>query len=227
MILIIGAMEEEVNELQLLMENVHHHYIEDIMVWEGTLSNKEVVLALSGVGKVNAAFTSSVLISRYRPEYVLNIGSSGGLQEGQKIGDIVISTHSQYHDLDIGPNTHTDPRFIFESDEKLIKTAVSTVESLGLPYHLGLIVTGDQFITKIQPQFKHIQKEFPQAICVEMEAAAIAAVCKRYAIPFVVLRGISDITHEDDNQITFEEYLSLASKNSAQICKRFIERYNN
>ena len=222
MILIIGAMPEEVMELSSLMENVEQHQIEDIQVWEGLLSDKPVVLALSGVGKVNAAFTSSVLIAHYKPEYVLNIGSAGGLQDGQKVGDVVISTTLQYHDLDIGPNTHTDPRFIFDTDIQLREHAKNAVGKLGLPYHLGLIVTGDQFITKVQPQFKHIQNTFPDAICVEMESAAIGAVCKRFEIPFVVLRSLSDITHEDDNNLTFEEYLHVASKNSAKICKEFV-----
>lgn len=223
MILIIGAMPEEVMALTSKMTQTSSNKVFDINVIEGILGGKQVLVAQSGVGKVNAAFTTSTLISKYTPEYVINIGSAGGLLEGQKVGDVVVASSLQYHDLDIGPNTHTDPRFIFNSSSKLVNVALSCLESLEIKYHLGLIVTGDQFITKHQTQFKFIQSSFPNAICVEMEAAAIAAVCKRMDTPFIVLRSLSDITHTDGNEITFEEYLPIASENSANICLNFVK----
>ena len=223
MILIIGAMAEEVSALTSKMTEVSESLITDIKVVKGLLADKEVVVAQSGVGKVNAAYTTSTLIAELKPSYVINIGSAGGLLEGQKVGDVVVATSLQYHDFDIGPTTHTDPRFIFNSSSRLVDAAVHILEANDTNYHLGLIVTGDQFITKHQVQFKTIQEVFPQAICVEMEAAAIAAVCKRSNTEFIVLRSLSDITHTDGNEMAFEEYLPIASENSARICLEFVK----
>ncbi|QIK70122.1 5'-methylthioadenosine/adenosylhomocysteine nucleosidase [Erysipelothrix sp. HDW6C] len=224
MIVIIGAMIEEVQALTALMEDSIEVDVHHVKTWQGTLSGKSVVVALSGVGKVNAAYTASTLIQAFKPEAVLNIGSAGGLQLDQKVGDIVVATQLQYHDLFIGPDTHTDPRFIFSSNPTLVNLAQDVLQTMDKPYHVGLIVTGDQFITKHQPEFKRIQEVFTDAICVEMEAAAIAAVCQRSKTPFIVLRGLSDVTFEDGNEITFDEYLPVAAKNSALICKLFVDK---
>lgn len=226
MILIIGAMHEEVVALTSKMSDVNASTVRDIAVTKGKLGGQDVVVALSGVGKVNAAFTTTALIDSVKPDVVINIGSAGGLLQGQSVGDIVVATNLQYHDLDIGPSTHSDPRFIFETTPELVSVALEVLEASKRPYHVGKIVTGDQFITKHQPQFKTIQTSFPQAICVEMEAAAIAAVCKRSNTPFIVLRSLSDITHAEGNEISFEEYLPVASENSANICLEFVTQLN-
>lgn len=225
MILIIGAMPEEVGALTSKMKKVNDSIEAGINIVRGILGNKEVIVAQSGVGKVNAAYTTATLIAKFDPKYVINIGSAGGLLEGQKVGDIVIATTLQYHDLDIGPNTFSDPRFIFNASHDLVDVASNVLKELDFNYHLGLIVTGDQFITKHQPQFKVIQSNFPNAICVEMEAAAIAAVCQKSKTDFIVLRSLSDITQSDGNDMDFEEYLPIASENSANICLSFVNNY--
>lgn len=225
MILIIGAMQEEVSALTSKMSALETQTVADIQTYQGILGGKPVVVAQSGVGKVNAAFTATTLIASLEPEYVINIGSAGGLLEGQTVGDVVVATSLQYHDLDIGPNTHRDPRFIFNSTDTLVEHAESLLKENSKKYHLGTIVTGDQFITKYQPQFKIIQNSFPDAICVEMEAAAIAAVCKRSNTDFIVLRSLSDITHSEGNELSFEEYLPIASENSATLCEMFVSTY--
>ncbi|MDE8282006.1 5'-methylthioadenosine/adenosylhomocysteine nucleosidase [Erysipelothrix rhusiopathiae] len=222
MILIIGAMQEEVFALTSLMSDVKSTRVSGVDVYTGVLSNQEVIVAQSGVGKVNAAYTASSLIGVYKPHIVLNIGSAGGLKSDQKHGDMVVATHLQYHDLYIGPGTQTDKRFIFETDANLFQTAKKTLESMEKRYHVGLIVSGDQFVTKSSQAFLNIQKHFSDAICVEMEATAIAHVCHRSQTPFIVLRGLSDVTHDPENDIDFEQYLPLASKVSAALCQAFI-----
>ncbi|CAM2787022.1 5'-methylthioadenosine/adenosylhomocysteine nucleosidase [Erysipelothrix tonsillarum] len=222
MILIIGAMQEEVHALTMLMSDVSAETLDDIAVYKGMLSGQSVIVAQSGVGKVNAAYTATRLIGSFQPEMVLNIGSAGGLKIDQKQGDMVVASMLQYHDLDIGPNTQTDPRFIFEVDAQLLEIAKNTLDAMKKRYHVGLIVSGDQFVTKESQAFTNIQKHFPDAICVEMEATAIAHVCKRNNIPFIVLRGLSDVTHDPENEVNFEAYLPLASKVSAELCQSFI-----
>ncbi len=85
------------------------------------------------------------------------------------------------------------------------------------------MVSGDQFIIKTSPAFKNIQEKFPEAHCVEMEAAAIAHVASRFNTAFLVMRALSDVTFNNEDQIEFEKFLPLAAKQSALICSEFIK----
>lgn len=224
MILVIAAMEEEVSAFKKRMSECVSKNIHNTSVYEGLVDEKRVVLALSGVGKVNAAITASTLLSHYKIDYCINIGSAGGLLKGQKVGDVVISKLLQYHDLDIGEKTLGDPRFMFYSHDLLVDQVCEVLENLGLNYHVGQVVAGDQFVTKDSDAFVQIQKKFPKAQAVDMESAAIAASCQRFKVPFVVVRALSDVTFEKDNDLTFEAYLALASENSASICEALIKK---
>lgn len=218
MILIIGAMPEEVVALTKRMTDIT---LNTEVCVEGNIGGKQVVVATSGVGKVNAAFTTTSLILKYQPEAVLNIGSAGGLLPNQKVGDVVVARVLQYHDFDIGPTTNTDPRFIFYSDESLSHKLEMLLDQLEVTYHEGLMVSGDQFILKTMDAFKRIQEVFPKAHCVEMEATAIAHVCSKMAVPFVVMRSLSDVVLDNEG-MDFETYLPIAAENSARICEAFV-----
>ena len=224
MILIIAAMNEELEALRSKLENPIEKNHGDILTYEGEIAGKEVVLSLSGVGKVNAAYTSTKLIGIYPIDTLINIGSAGGLKSSQKVGEIVIADECRYHDFDIGEEYMDDERFIFKPNSKLNKSAQKTIEELGIKSHPGLLLAGDQFVTKNSDAFMNIQRKYPDAVAVDMESAAIAAVCKRANIPFIVLRSLSDVTTEDDNALSFEEYLPLASEQSAKVCYEFIKK---
>ena len=224
MILIIGAMPEEVSALEKRMTDLIHKTVNGNQVVEGILSKNKVLLALSGVGKVNAAITATSLITSYDIKALINIGSAGGLQEGQKVGDLVVATVLQYHDFDIGPETQNDPRFIFVSDDKLHTSLLEVLDKEKISHHSGLLVSGDQFITKDSPAFSNIQAKFKAAVAVDMESTAIAAVARQFSVPFVIIRALSDVTHQVGNELDFETYLSLASEQSAMICEKFIKK---
>lgn len=222
MICIIGAMPIEVEALTSKMSDIK--IIEDNEII-GKIDNREVIVSISGVGKVNAAITTSMLINKYNPDFIINIGSAGGLLAGQNIGDIVIANKLQYHDFDIGPDTKDDERFIFYTDDKLMNRLKNVLERLSYTSHEGLMVSGDQFILKTNPAFKRIQDVFSEAHCVEMEAASIAHTCSKYNIPFVVMRSLSDVV-ADNEGMQFDEYLPIAAENSAIICTEFIKDIN-
>ena len=224
MILIIGAMQEEVMALEKRMTDIKKKSVHNILVVEGILGGKEVLLALSGVGKVNAAITATSLMDAYPIEMLINIGSAGGLLDGQKVGDIVVATVCQYHDFDIGPETLSDPRFIFESDSSLQTSLLELLDKEKLRHHHGLVVSGDQFITKDSPAFLNIQEKFKFAVAVDMESTAIAAVAEKFELPFIIIRSLSDVTHEVGNDLDFETYLAHASEQSASICEKFIKK---
>ncbi len=220
---IIGAMDEEVGALVARMENVVASTIDSIEIHEGLLGGQAVVVAKSGIGKVNAAYTATTLIKAFAPKQVINIGSAGGTKLGQSVGDVVIANRLQYHDFDIGPNTPTDSRFIFEQGHADLTGIETVLNELNVPHHIGLIVSGDQFVTKDSEAFKRIQAKFDQAVAVDMEAAAIACVCEKLGTPWIVLRSLSDVTHNEGNDMDFETYLAKASANSALIAQEYVK----
>lgn len=217
--LMIGALKEEVDALLKRMNDIESDESHGVPYYRGTLSGQKCVLALSGVGKVNAAYTTTVLTGMFDVREIINIGSAGGLDENQKVGDLVIADELKYHDLSFGDVPVDDRYFFYPKTQDFEKILIQ----LDLPYHKGLIVSGDQFVTKDSDAFKNIQLKFPSAIAVEMEATAVAAVAKKRGIPCIVLRALSDVTHHDNNDQMFEDYLELASENSAKLCSAYME----
>ena len=101
MIGIIGAMEEEVKALLDKTGDIHENKILDCVFYEGKIDNKQVVILQGGIGKVNSAICVTLLLTNYDIDYVINIGSAGGLKDYQNVGDVVISSHVAYHDVDL------------------------------------------------------------------------------------------------------------------------------
>ena len=224
MICIIGAMEEEVLALKALSSNPQDFIFEDIETTLCDIEGRKILIAKSGIGKANAAYTATVLCLHFHPSFVINIGSAGGLLEGQDIGDIVVADCCRYHDLDIGEKTNEDPRFAYYPTPSVIDELETLLKEQAVPYHKGLMVTGDQFIQKKGQSYIHLKAWFPNAVCAEMEAGAIASVCSRRKIPFVIVRSISDLIFREGNEVDFDKYLPVASKKSAQLCKSLITR---
>ncbi len=97
---IIGAMDEEVELLKEKLLNRQDETIAGCEFHRGSISGQEIILLKSGIGKVNAAIGTSLLIQLFKPDVVINTGSAGGLDETLQVGDIVISTEVRYNDVD-------------------------------------------------------------------------------------------------------------------------------
>ena len=99
MIGIIGAMEEEVEILKSAIENKETIKKAHVIFYKGHLEGKEIVLAQSGIGKVNAAITTALMINDFKPDLIINTGSAGAIDPNLNIGDIIISNKVYYHDV--------------------------------------------------------------------------------------------------------------------------------
>lgn len=198
MIGIIGAMELEVSELCAAMEQKTTHQQAGMTFVAGQLEGTEAVVVRSGVGKVNAAVCTQILADRFGVSAVINTGIAGavGLEVG--IGDIVLSTSAIQHDMDavsfgyeLGQIPQQDCSD-FPADQKLLALA-QTCCAEQLPevkVHTGKVVTGDVFVaTKEKKTF--LRQQFG-ALCTEMEGGAIAHAAWLNAIPYLVVRAISD-----------------------------------
>lgn len=225
MIGIIGAMKEEKDAILSLMQNVEHIQHYGVKFYLGTINNRSCILSKSGVGKVNAARTTQIMIDKFTPEYIINIGSAGALEPSLEIGDIVISDYCIQHDADITAFGHPKGyiaglRYI-EADAGLIEKCRKAIEqSLDNKYkiHIGTVASGDQFISSLEKK-QELHKDF-NAWCAEMEGAAIAQVCHLCQVPFVIIRSISDKAVQG-NAMEFKEFLKLSSERCAQFVDVF------
>lgn len=230
-IAVIGAMQAEIDLLQGLLTKHQCHRFGAFEIHEGELHQQRVIVSLSGIGKVNAAAATALLIHQFSPDYVINTGSAGGLGTGLKVGDVVIGTQTAHHDVDVtafGYAIGQVPQLpsAFASDEGLIAAAQQAAAAFGdAQVKQGLIVSGDQFVQSSE-KVAYIRQNFPTVQAVEMEAAAIAQTCHQLAVPFVVIRAISDAADEKAD-MSFEEFLQIAGKHSAQMVSNLIAQLAN
>lgn len=219
MIAIIAAMDSEVNAITNIMEHCEKTTVSGISIARGVISGKKVIVMKSGVGKVNAAMSTTILLENFVIDKIINIGTAGGLKKEQEILDAVISDRVVQHDFDTSPVDGEDGiGLYFDADEALCKTCADVFAQMNVRAHVGLVATGDQFIAQ-EDQLSRLEETFPLAICAEMEAGAIASVATHYHVPFVVLRSLSDIAHRDDSHMDFLTYVEHAAARSATFCK--------
>ncbi|MDF2594051.1 MAG: nucleosidase [Clostridia bacterium] len=227
MIGIIGAMDEEVISLKRKMNITHTTVIASMEFCQGTMNDKELVVVRCGIGKVNAAVCTQVLIDRFDADCIINTGVAGGLHPDINIGDIVISSDTVEHDMDasaVGNPRGEIPRMnktYFEADEKLVTVAKAAAQNLEGSHKvvIGRVASGDQFISSIKVK-EDIYSTFT-AYCAEMEGAAIAHTCYLNQIPFVIIRAISDkADHSAD--VNFEEFVYVAARNASKMIESIL-----
>lgn len=217
---IICAMEEEIKELRAQLTNANEENIANMIFYSGQINDYEVVLVRAGIGKVQAGVTTAFLIENFKVDAVINSGSAGGIGTGLAVGDLVLSTGAAYHDASATvfgykPGQLPQQPQIFEADQELLQAVSEAASQAGLQVKPGLIVTGDQFVSS-QAQIVAIKEIYPQALCCEMEGAAVAQVAYQFDKPFLIVRAMSDVGDEDAGQ-SFDEFIIDAGKKSAQM----------
>ncbi len=223
---IIGAMDVEVAGLIEFMENIKKETISSTVYYEGTLQGKNVVVAKCGVGKVHAAVCAQTMILKYKPDVIINTGVAGSLNSKLDIADLVISDSVVQHDMDtsgigdpIGLISGVNlinipcPKDLVEQIEKSAKTIEDT------NVIVGTIASGDQFICN-QDKRDYIVKHF-DALCAEMEGAAIGHVCYLNNVDFCIVRAISDKA-DGSADMDFPTFAKIAAKKSTQLINTFL-----
>ena len=219
---IIGAMNEEVDILVDLMNVEKVVEKASLKFHKGTLEGKNIVLVECGIGKVNAALCTQILISEFNVDAVVNTGVAGALHSELDVQDIVISTDAIQHDMDatvFGYKKGIIPRMensTFIADQRLIDAAYesSIKESKENKVVKGRVVSGDIFISSKELK-DTLVNEF-DAYCGEMEGAAIAHVCSLNSTPFVIIRAMSDKA-DGTADVTYDEFVVKAAHRSKDI----------
>ena len=235
---VLGAFEREVTLLEDQLAGRQEHEIEGIRFVTGRLNGQSAVVAWTGVGKVNAAMTTTLLIEHFKPKQIIFTGIAGAVNPELRPGDIVIAEKTAHHDMGTvwpeglfvkGVKSRLDgmenPVF-FPADPRLVRFAqqaadraalerIETTEGDRAPRIIkGIIVTGDAFIASAD-KCAELRKKL-EADAVEMEGAAVAQICYQRGIGHLVIRSISD--NADEGAVLDKQmFYILAARNSADL----------
>jgi len=233
-IALVAAMQEELDALLAVFPQhdmrLHFH----TRLFHARHGNQDLVIAQSGVGKVNAACTLALLLSDFDPACVINTGCAGGMKTRQQILDIVVPDEVVYTDVDITPfgleygqMMGCEPRF--QASRTLLRSFKTLLKEHAVPLtcHHGLLGSSDSFIHR-QEQIDEIRSRFDNKVaCVDQEGGAIAHVCTRFGVPFLILRALSDVPSKGDNALDFKTFVHRAAANSATLCLTFVKQLAN
>ncbi|KOP64071.1 nucleosidase [Bacillus sp. FJAT-18019] len=218
---LIGAMDEEVELLLAQLENRDTTVKAGVTYAAGTIHGKRVVVCKSGVGKVNAAVTTQILIDSFGVSKVLFTGVAGALHPELNIGDIVISSSCMQHDMDVTPLGFARGMIPYQevsdfpADKDLIELAEEACKKQAAGHFIiGKVLSGDQFIASretVQTLYEDLG-----GVCAEMEGSAVAQVCYMNSVPYVVIRSMSDKA-DGSAHVNFPEFTVKASKLSHEI----------
>ena len=230
--LILGAMDSEIAAfLECIEAAVCYEPLPDIVLHEGILEQRSVVVAKSGVGKAMSALSCQFIIDflaqkGQKPSHIIFTGLAGAINPALHIGDTLVASDCVQHDLDArvlgiprGTVPDTSYRFIV-ADRNLLEAAQSYKPQKG-QVHSGRILTGDQFVhDHSSASYRYMTDEL-EGDGVEMEGAAVALCAAVNNISFLLIRTISD--EADGNaKLNFREFLPQASKNSLEAVRHII-----
>ena len=220
---ILGAMQEEIDSLLPHMKNVTTSTRAGTIIHEGTINDKKVCLVKCGIGKVASAAVTQLLISEFGITHAINTGLAGGIKKGIKVGDIVISTYTEFFDITPSVVEGNFPnKGIYHADKDLFLAAVTASDKLALNdiTHQGHITTGDQFITQTAQKQELVSRT--TAWCKEMEGGAIAQVCYINKLGFLIDRIISDLADDTAND-TYYDFKDKAPKLCNDVILKLLE----
>lgn len=235
---ILGAFPPELFLLQSKLEQKKDTVIQHIHFIQGVLNGRGVVLAQTGIGKVNAAITTTLLLENFQPRELVFTGIAGGINPSLSPGDLVVATQTAYHDYGTvtpdsmkrrptrNPYTMQENPEFFLCDSGLVKTALAAgavtlfekIESKSggrtpriIP---GIIVTGDVFVSSTAAT-QNLRKTL-NADATEMEGAAVAQACWQQQVPFIIIRSLSDDAGNNASA-DVRSFYEIAARNSANL----------
>lgn len=228
---IIGAMDEELTLLRELLRGAQARPIGGFTLYTGTLAGHAVLLAKCGIGKVNAAALAQLLVLQ-GVSHVIFTGVAGGLVPGLRVGDLVMSTDAVQHDVDVSalgyapgevPGEVSGGGIAWPADERLRALALSAAAAVPeVQAVAGRVASGDQFIA--DPAKGRWLREVFGAVCAEMEGAAVAQICHKAGVPFLIIRSLSD-SADEGAQTDFRAFTPLAAERAKKVVLGMLERF--
>lgn len=217
-ILILAAMDKELDLLINLLETPEMRIIAGCKTWRGNIGSHSVDITKCGIGKVNSALNSLLFIQQIKPDLVINSGVAGGA--GVPIGTILVADKVAYHDVWCGPGTEYGQA----DGMPLYMVPYHNVFNLSIveKFEKGLICSGDKFISTPE-EIAFIRSKFPEVKAVDMESASVAQTCIICGIPFAILRIVSDTPGEGENISQYKDFWETAPKKTFMVLSKILE----
>lgn len=221
MIGIISAMDLELQALTEKLTDKKEQMHAGVMYYTGTLEGVEVVLCTCGVGKVNAAMHTQILIDKYHPTVIIQNGIAGSLSNDVKYFDIVIGNELVYHDMQEFVLEQYGPlEKVYYANQELVQKACRAASGESYQVHVGRIATGDWFVSNASDKENIAGRT--KALCTEMEGCAVAHTAYLNEVPFVVMRAISDMA-DDSAEVDYEEFQYKAADRAVEIVVELVK----
>lgn len=228
---VIGAMDEEVEALVASLSEGHEVRRGPFTLHAGRLEGRRVIVAKCGIGKVNAAALTQSLLAEGVAAVVFT-GVAGATEPGLAVGDVVVSTDAVQHDVDVTALGYAlaevpGDGVAWQADPELVAAAVRAAREVaaeagsGASVREGRVASGDRFIASAERAAW--LRDVLGAACAEMEGAAVAQICHKWGVPFVIVRSISD-TADHDAHTDFRAFTRLAADRAEQVVRKMLRR---
>ena len=220
---IIAAMEPEINFTISALKDKKEHLISNITFYEGTIGNHKVIVSLSGIGKVNSAINTTLLINNFKPDVIINSGIAGGSKELSTF-DFVIADKLTYSDFDCQVFNYEFgqvpqmPLYYF-SDSNLKEKLESYLTSKNISFKNSIVLTADSF----RLSASEIKNNVSTSFATEMEGTSIAQTCYKLNTPFLSFRIISDILDSENHIEEYNEFEKKSAQLSSEVIVNFIQ----
>jgi adenosylhomocysteine nucleosidase len=231
---LICAIPQELVHLRDVLVDSRSQEAAHTVFHTGTIDGHDVVLAGSGMGKVNAAIVSTLLADRFGCRAIVFSGVAGGLDPSLAIGDIVVADMVVQHDAGVlenervrtyqpghAPVINPTDRLGYPADPELlarVRDRLQGILILGQVVY-GTVLSGDQYLN-CEVTRDCLRSELGgQAI--EMEGGAVAQVCEAFGIPWLVIRALSDLAG-GNALFDFTTFVDRAAASSATILRHLL-----
>jgi adenosylhomocysteine nucleosidase len=231
---LICAIPQELAHLRALLADARRTEAAHTAFDTGTIDGHVVVLAGSGMGKVNAAVVATLLADRFDCRTIVFTGVAGGLDPRLAIGDIVVADLVIQHDAGMVENERVQtyqPGYVpvinptdrlgYPVDADLLDRVKKRLAGVSIPGHMvyGTVLSGDQYLNCGTTRDRLHSELGGQAI--EMEGGAVAQVCEAFGIPWLVIRALSDLAG-GDALFDFTAFVDQAAESSAMMLRRLL-----
>ena len=185
------------------------------------IAGRDVLLVTTGIGLVNAATAGAVVASGFAPVAMVSAGSAGGLGDRVRVGDVVVGLSYAYARADARAFGYVMGQVpgmpaTYAADERLAGAAQAYDGAVNV--HAGEVVSGDAFVDG--PLVDEVRRDFPAALATDMESTALAHTAHLFGLPFVSVRGISDLCGADE----FAEHVDDAADRAADVVGALLQR---
>lgn len=202
----VVALKKEAQGLLNKATDLKEFNIADKPAYSCKLNDKDCIIAISGIGKVSSALTTQLLIDKYNPKFIINFGTCGGINNSVKILNYYAIEKCCQYDFDLSTLDNVPVGYIQEYDTVFFNTYTKGLDFLPK----SIVASADKFTSKESDV--NIINDMGCSVC-DMEAGAIAQVCTSNEVPFIAIKGISDVHGSGVQEEQFYKNLSKVGEN--------------